>query len=796
MANINTLFSSFLLGEVSPRLFGRTEMDQYMQSLKTQLNNYTVAQGGAQMRPGSQMIEYTTNELLLESDGVTKVGPVTPLGSIAGRKFREIPFQTSTGKNFIIIANTGLLKTWSVLDTQTYTLYQLDQDVAGASFNFTNIDVQNLDYTGIDLSELQIDQQGDYISIAHKDRPPLAIRLELTEHFDVTPANNFYLPKAFAFSTVFTVVNDTENQQKTPYLEANVNNIYGAGEITYPAAAYAIGAVLTISTSGAFGTFRFKSGHIGAYFKFTNLNGTPQTGAVIVTAVAANGLSATAHVTTGTLIGGSYLPPGGAGNGYGITAGCLFEESAWSNHRGWPAAVAFFQSRLFYGGTYFNPNRIWGSQTGDIDGLQEIPYVQDAGYATYASDVSRAYSFDVSGGTQIFWLSAGKRLAIGTKSKEHTAFGPTGAIGPGVNTSIEAATSFGSSYRPPLRINSEVIFVQRSKQRLRNLIFNFQEDDYKSQDLSKLAEHIVRDSQKTVPDLARAIPEFNNIVVQTSPDTRIWTTDSNGGLSSCTIERDSGVLAWARHRLAGAGNSNYGTQAFVRSICALPSYDSTFDEIWMIVDRNINGFNTVTIEKIGGYFNEQSYLSPNFSPLNGFPEYLRTRAVFVDCAHGRYPITPDSVFTFDTLKNTLVSVLADGKYIGEYTVSNAGTLTLPQAYTEVIVGFKYTPEIETVDLEVPGSPQSNQAKFKASPEVFVRFNRTSNCRIQRSGQTDWQRIQFVEDGAASDEAVPLYTGDKRAHTGGVGRNLNIRLQQDQPLPWEVVGVIVKGSIND
>ena len=791
--------TSFLLGEVSPKMRGRTDSDQYMQMAQEITNGIPTPQGGVQRRPGSCYQRYTFTDFELESTGLPiNYADITDFPTFTTGSYKAIPFNTSDGKHWLIIVNNQSSRSWVVYDRDSELMYALpDHDEVNLASPIKSITLNDIksgaSYNPSPLGhpvDFQYVQSGDVLFLALENMHPLTIRYRLTNHFDLNPEDNFNFPVVATWSTAFysqaTHVDDANYHQVIPYLEPNQLNNFGLGSLSYPAGAYSIGNTITLTSSAGIFENAVGDNHIGTFIRFTDVAAL-KSGAVVITGIT-NATTATAKVIQGPA--GNCLPTGGVN--YGTAANTYWEESAWSRHRGFPSAVTAFGSRIAYGGTTSHPNRVWFSAVGDASELNEIPYAQDATFATYTTDESRAFSVDIQGADKIRWMSSGKKIFIGAKNREFLMFSDSEVFGPST-IRVEPATEYGSDYVQPVKVGTEQIFAQRSGQRLRSIVFSFQEDDYKSQDISRLAEHIVRKSADRLAQADREIPRTIQLALQTSPDTRIWSVDSNGGLSTCTFDREAGVLAWASHVLGGSA----GNVVRVLSMAAMPSVDNTSDDIYLVTVRNVSGNDIVALEKIGAYFNgtDEDYVN---STVNALAEPIRFKPVFMDYCLFDYAGSPTTSWAFPELESEEVSIVADGVYVGDTTLdATTGAVTLVTAASEVLVGYNYDTTIETVDLDIPGSPQSNQDKPKAITEVWCRFSNTSNARVQRKGQdTSWQQLAFAPDGAPSDAPVPTYTGDKRAHVGNVERNCSIRVQQNKPLPFELLALVFKGMIYD
>jgi hypothetical protein len=101
---------------------------------------------------------------------------------------------------------------------------------------------------------------------------------------------------------------------------------------------------------------------------------------------------------------------------------------------------------------------------------------------------------------------------------------------------------------------------------------------------------------------------------------------SNGSLIGMTYLPEQEVLAWHRHQLGG---DYYGGPPIVEGIACMPGTGGTFDELWMVVKRTINGSVTRYIEVMEKYFDDQ----------------LQEQAVFMDSSLSSAVVQPAATLT-------------------------------------------------------------------------------------------------------------------------------------------------------
>lgn len=166
-------------------------------------------------------------------------------------------------------------------------------------------------------------------------------------------------------------------------------------------------------------------------------------------------------------------------------------EPAFDDEYGWPCCVAFYQSRLVFGGSRKLPNRLWFSQSGELTNF-ELGNAYDSEGIDFniLSDQSNA----------ICALFSGRHLQVFTTSAEWMVSGDP--LTP-VNIQLKRQTQVGSpSYRfvPPIGIDGATIFPSANGQEIREFLFADIEQAYQATDLSLLSSHLINYPQDQAYD--------------------------------------------------------------------------------------------------------------------------------------------------------------------------------------------------------------------------------------------------------------------------------------------------------
>ena len=155
-------------------------------------------------------------------------------------------------------------------------------------------------------------------------------------------------------------------------------------------------------------------------------------------------------------------------------------EAVWSASRGYPTTCAFYQERLWFGGSKSLPNNIWGSRIAQYYNFKNAAnYDNDAINVTIQSDqIDEIVNMHINRGIQIF--TGGAEWII-----------PEGATTPGT-ISISKNTSNGSLASViPVDIQGITFFVEKNGKSLLSFVYSFDQNAYTSGTASLLTDLIV-----------------------------------------------------------------------------------------------------------------------------------------------------------------------------------------------------------------------------------------------------------------------------------------------------------------
>jgi hypothetical protein len=671
------------------------------------LNNFTAGELTPLLDGRVDFNKYSNGCLQLENFKVMPQGGVTRRGGTQyineikdhAKTSRLIPFEFSVTQAYILEFGENYIRIF--------------KDLGRIESGGSPVEVTTT-YTEAELPDIQFAQSADILYLVHKDHAPA--KLSRTSHITWTLSDISFVHEGTGFD-------------KNP-IEIEV----GSTIVLVHHLGHGVETGTSITLSG---------------LKCEGLTDSEVNSTHSITKVDSNlyEITVTTAATDPSNTHYTYTP----GDKTGGSNGRALYPFSWAV-RNYPQTIAFFEQRLWFAGTPNKPQTLWASKSGDYENLSQGPLDDDALEYTIATEQVNA----------IRWLSPGKSLLVGTAGGEFlvSASASEEAISPS-NVRIVRQSTYGSAFTRPIRIADIVLYLQRAKRKIRQLVYNFESDSMISPDLTLLAEHI---TQGNIKEMA----------LQQEPFQNVWYVLGNGGLLSMTYLRDQEIVAWSKHYLGGL-------DVEVESATVIPSSTScSCDEIWLIVKRTIDSSTKRYLEVITPGLRDSENLDDSF---------------FVDSGLS-YDGTPiSSVSGLDHLEGETISVLVDGATHPSVVVTS-GSITLNASYSKIHAGLPYTSKLKTMKIEsgaVTGS--TAQGATKRISNVVLRLFRSLGVKIGTS-ETKLDLIPFRSSANSMDSSVGLFTGDKEIPLrSGYETDGHIFVQQDQPLPLTILALIPRVKTN-
>lgn len=395
------------------------------------------------------------------------------------------------------------------------------------------------------------------------------------------------------------------------------------------------------------------------------------------------------------------------------SATSYWSEAAWSDYRGFPQAVCAFQQRVWYASSGFEPQRIWGTVTNDIQNFA-------LGDQTLATD---AVVFDLNAPSRgpIQWLIGQTDLFAGFSGAEWVInSGSTSgsnsagnAITPTAVSAVEHSTWGSAAKVAPAIVGDALVFTQRQSTSIRQMLFSIYTNKYMSQDLTPLADHL-----------------FTSGVAQLCYMTRwrkqsiIWAITQQGTLCGMTYELDQEVFAWHRHN-TGIGQVDANGVAILpdngwESVCVIDGVGTQDDQVWLVGNRLISGVQTRYIERMNPANWEEVFTA---APTTPGP--VLAQAFYVDCGTTVTAPGTTALTGFSYLEGRYVVGLADGQAFGPVLVAS-GVVQLPGGFTSAValvqVGLPISYAAQPMRIDLDPRAGNTQGLIKQLSDIYVRVN--------------------------------------------------------------------------
>ena len=509
----------------------------------------------------------------------------------------------------------------------------------------------------------------------------------------------------------------------------------------------------------------FQPGHVGSTWRLQYSTG-PGSWCPVKILTFISKTQVTAQVMTTTYLNSSSVLTTVSTLG-GTSPTSNWREGAWSDYRGFPRALSFYEERLIFAGNANQPQTLWGSVSSDFENFTPEYTITDAGPLTYTISSNQVDA--------IIWLAPGRVLMAGTQEAEYKISGSSTseALTP-TNVSVRRDTSYGSANLQPIPMGNVTLFLQRHGRKVRELSYDFASDSYVAPDLTLLCEHITK-------------PEITQIDYQSEPDQTMWAIRSDGVLLSMIYERPQDVVGWSKHR----------TDGLYESVSTIPGAKQT--EIWVIVNRTIQGVTKRYVE----CFDDEEWAERTDAFL-GVQAQKYANVFLVDCGltydaalNGGVPVTV--LKGLDHLAGKTVHILADGVLQEPQEVVASGSdwiITLNTPNYVIHAGLPYSSMIITMRPEGGVQGGTSQGKTKRISKVTLRVDKSLGCKVGPDAD-HLETLEFRNMADSMDTALSLFTGDMTTEfLGDYDSSAQVMVVQDQPLPLTICAIIPEMEIGN
>ena len=452
----------------------------------------------------------------------------------------------------------------------------------------------------------------------------------------------------------------------------------------------------------------------------------------------------------------SWADPNAGGTNPDMNATPPISQTPCKEAGDYPTCACIHQGRLVFAGSNKKPRTMFGSRSGSFTDYSIRNPLQD----------DDAYEFEISGGQvdRIHWMrSFNGVLLVGCGGGEYLVTGEnkTAVVTP-KSVNVKQQTSYGSSSIPSLVAGSTVLFVQEGKNIVRDMFYSLESDQYNGTDISVLAENLFVNKKLVA------------IAWQRDPDYVLWATRDDGVLLGLTYIKEQQVWAWHRHITK---NGKFIDVAVVRN-------NDGEDDLYLTVERG------------GKYYVEMMKSREINSNIDN--------SWFLDSGVEYSGLATSTFRGLEHLDGQYVSVFSKGSVVENLLVEN-GTVTLPFAVTEAVVGLPYSSVMSSMEVALNFSNRNSISVINSVVGATFYFQDTCRVMVSATGGEDNLYWKDIGVSLQHDLAGPytLATGkfyytlsnEQKLADSEVGRN-RIHVKCELPLPVTVCAVGVRVNAGD
>lgn len=415
----------------------------------------------------------------------------------------------------------------------------------------------------------------------------------------------------------------------------------------------------------------------------------------------------------------------------------------------YPSTVTFFEQRLFLGRTKNSPNGIWGSRSAEFENFDQSTPLRADDSIALAANAGRVNAINqLVATTSLLALTSDSLFIIdsGADGGYLTATPPA---------TVRRQIGRGSSRLSPLVVDNVVFYAPSVGSGVRAINYKFEMDGLTSDDVSIFSPHFFEDMSIVSWCYAQ------------EPRSIIWAVRSDGKMLAFTWEQAQQVWGWTICE----------TDGVVLSCCAVP--ENGEDRVYLTVRRTINGVEKTFIERMASTrwatVEDSCYLDCAVSFSSETPQ-----SVFRNLWH---------------LEGMTVWGLIDGFVVKDLQVVDGVVTLPEDAggAYKATFGLPYDVDIQTMPVMFSGRDVGSNAARRQQPgEIVLHLKDSRNVQVG-AGREDGSEPTTYEIKPRADEdwgEVDRLLNGKYPmdSTNVVSGQASVYVKQTDPLPLTLLGV--------
>jgi len=437
----------------------------------------------------------------------------------------------------------------------------------------------------------------------------------------------------------------------------------------------------------------------------------------------------------------------------------------------YPKSGAFFRNRFAFLINTAEGPKVCLSCAGDYNNFSDMEFGETTTESAITVPVLNT-EFNVGK-----WLFAHDVLFVGTGSAEFyiDTISASSALA-NDNVKIAQISNVGSKAIMPVNVGAHVFFADRYGLSLRDLSYNYYNDGYDQVDISLLGKHLF--SSRIVA-----------MCYQEVPDKILWCLTGDGSLAALTFSAEQEVAALSRHDFSGK----------VESVAIVPNMELCQDELWLEVNRSINGETLRSVEYLENgmplamppsVYNASQIETRNQAEKN----YVLQQARYLDGAVLFVRAENDDATTITGLahlEGEKVAIFADGEVCPSQLVIN-GTVQIKASQNMVLVGKEIVSQYVPQAIYFDDENGSGIGAKQRIDHVLLMLYLSGGGKVGED-EKHLSEILYRPTDALMNVPQELFSGNKEVLFNGSTHPKNepalLMIENTSPLPMNILAIV-------
>ena len=409
-----------------------------------------------------------------------------------------------------------------------------------------------------------------------------------------------------------------------------------------------------------------------------------------------------------------------------------FSEQSFSLVRGYPAAVAFHEGRLWFGGSTSQPDTLWGSKSNEFFNF-------DLG--TAADNDSIELLASIGEINTIRHIVSNRDLQVFTSTSEFYVPAFQNSPITATNAQIKRQTPFGASFAKPYVFDGSTLYAQASGAAVAEYLYNDSQNAYSSQSISTVSSHLIKSPHQM------AVLQGST----TRPEAYLFAINNDGTIAVFNANRGEQKAGW----------TEFTTNGLFESICVIDT--NVYVTAWFDTGAGTKKLYIMQFDSTKNLDLSRDYVTSATSTIAGVSS--------------------------DWVNGAVLDVITETDYVGQFTMaSNKIDTSSREAVpinrkVEVGYTFPVSLKINPIDIALQSGPLTGEPR--SLNKVIVDMSDTGAISVNNNSLIIRQTTDDFSTGRSN------FTGKKEFRLLGYSKDPQVTVSQSAPLSLQINGLVAE-----